>query len=69
MIAVEKKMPDVSSLVKRTDYDAKISEIENKVNYHDHDEYTTTSEFNKLTTKNFKISNISTSKFSNKDKF
>ena len=32
-------------------YDAKISEIESKVNNHDHDKYITTSEFNKVTTK------------------
>ena len=37
-----------------TDYDAKILDIENKVTNHDHDKYITTSEFNKLTTENFK---------------
>ena len=36
-----------------TDYDKKIREIEDKVNDHDHDKYTTTSEFDKLTAKNF----------------
>ena len=39
---------------KKTDYNTKISEIENKVTNHDHDEYNTTSEFNKLTVENFK---------------
>ena len=29
-------------------------DIENKVTNHDHDEYITTSEFDKLTTENFK---------------
>ena len=52
LTAVENKMPKVSNLVKKTGYNTKISEIENKVN--DHDEYTITSEFNKLTTKDFK---------------
>ena len=40
--------------MKKTEYDAKILDIENKVTNHDHDEYITTSEFNKLTTENFK---------------
>ena len=53
MTAVENKIPDVSSLVRRTDYDAKISEIEKKVTDHDLDKYITTSEFNKLTAENF----------------
>ena len=38
----------------KTDYDAKISEIEKKDTDHDHDKYITTSEFNKLTTEHFK---------------
>ena len=45
---VDKKIPDVSSLVKKTDYNTKISEIENKVNDHNHDKYITTPEFNTL---------------------
>ena len=55
LTAVENKIPDVSSLVKKTDYDAKILNIEKKVTDHDHDKYITTSEFNKLTTENFKV--------------
>ena len=31
LTAVENKIPDVSSLLKKTDYDTKISEIENEV--------------------------------------
>ena len=54
MTAIVNKIPDVSSLVKKTDYNTKISEIENKVSDHDHDKYITTSEFNKLTAENFK---------------
>ena len=53
MTAVENKIPDVSGLVKKTDYDTKISEIENKVNDHNHDKYITTPEFNTLAAKVF----------------
>ena len=45
---VENKIPDVSNLVKKPDYNAKVTEIENKVNNHNHDKYITTPEFNKL---------------------
>ena len=42
-------MPNVSNLVKKTDYNTKISESENKIaTEHDCDRYTTTKEFNKL---------------------
>ena len=51
---IETVLPDVSNLVKKTDYNTKISEIENKINEDDYDKYITTSEFNKLTTENFK---------------
>ena len=63
LTAVENKIPDVSSLVKKTDYNKKISEIENKVNDHNHDKYITTTEFNILAAK------VSTSTLSNKDRF
>ena len=52
--AVENKIPDVSSLVKKTDHNTKISEIENKVNDHNHDKYITTPEFNTLAAGVFK---------------
>ena len=48
LTAVENKIPSVSNLVKKTDYNTKITEIENKLNNHNHDKYTDTSEFNKL---------------------
>ena len=39
---------------KKTNYNTKISEIENKIaTNHDHDKYITTQEFNKLTSENF----------------
>ena len=50
---MKNKILDVSSLVKKTDYNTKISEIENKLTNHDHDKYITTPEFNKLTAQNF----------------
>ena len=53
MTAVENKIPSVSYLVKKTDYDTKVSEIERKITDHNHDKYITTPEFNKLTNENF----------------
>ena len=42
-------MSNVSNLVKRTDYNTNINEIENKITTaHDHDKYITTKESNKL---------------------
>ena len=35
-------------LIKKTDYNTKITDIENKLNNHNHDNYIDTSEFNKL---------------------
>ena len=54
LTAVENKIPNVSNLVKKTNYNTKISEIENKITTdHDHDKYITTQEFNKLTSEKF----------------
>ena len=50
LTAVENKIPSVSNLVKKTDYNTKVTEIENKLNNHNHDKYIDTSEFNKLAT-------------------
>ena len=47
-------MPSVSNLVKKTDYTNKVTEIENKLNNHDHDKYIDTSEFDELTVDVFK---------------
>ena len=52
LTAVENKIPDTGSLVKKPDYDTKISELEKKVTDHDHDKYITSFEFNKLTAEN-----------------
>ena len=40
-------------LVKKADYDRKISELEKKIINHKHDKYITTSKFNKLTAEKF----------------
>ena len=39
--------------MKKTNYDTKISETENKVSDHSHDKYITTPEFNNLTVRDF----------------
>ena len=41
--------------LKKTDYNTKINEIENKITNHSHDKYITTPEFNKLTAENFAV--------------
>ena len=45
LTAVENKIPDVSGLVKKTDYNTKTNEMEKKITDHNHDKYITTSEF------------------------
>ena len=42
-----------SNLVKKTDYNKKINEIEKRIIDHNHDKYITTPEFNKLIAKHF----------------
>ena len=46
LTAVENKIPDASSLVKKTDYDTKIVEHKNKISDHNHDKYITIPQFN-----------------------
>ena len=53
MTAVENKIPDVSNLVRKTDYDTKTSEIEKKLTDYNHDVYITTPEFNKFAAEMF----------------
>ena len=48
LTAVENKIPDVSSLVKKTGYNTKISDIEKNIADLNHDKYITTLEFNTL---------------------
>ena len=44
---MENKIPSVNNIVKKTDY-TKITDIENKLNNHNHDKYIDTSKFNTL---------------------
>ena len=46
---LENKIPDISNLVNKTDYNTKVTEIENKLNIHKHDKYINTQAFKKLT--------------------
>ena len=48
MTTVENKIPSISGLVKKPDYNTKITDIENILNNHNHDKYVATSEFNTL---------------------
>ena len=48
LTTVENKMPDVNNLVKKADYNTKVTKIENKLTNHNHDKYIDTEEFNKL---------------------
>ena len=45
---VKNKIPNVSSLVKKTNYDTELSELEKKLIDHDYDKYITAPEFNTL---------------------
>ena len=53
LTTVENRIPSVSNLVKKTDYDTKISELGKKLTGHKHNKYITTLEFNKLIAENF----------------
>ena len=53
LTALENKILNVSNLIKKTYYNTKISEIQEKITDHDHDRYITTLECNKLTAENF----------------
>ena len=48
LTSIENKIPNISSLVKKTEYDTKITEIEKKLTDHNHDKYITTPDFNTL---------------------
>ena len=48
LTTVENEIPRVSNLVKKTHDNTKITEIENKLNNHNHDKYITTPKFNTL---------------------
>ena len=48
MTTVENKIHGISGLVRKTDYNTKITDNENELNNHNHDKYVATSEFNNL---------------------
>ena len=48
LTTVENKILSISGLVKKTNYNTKITDIENKLNNHNHDKYVATSQFNTL---------------------
>ena len=48
LTAVENKLPGVSSLIKKIDFNTKITEIGKKLTDHNHDKCITTPEFNTL---------------------
>ena len=48
LTAFENKIPDVGNLVKKADYNTKISDIDKKITDHDHNKYITTPEFNTM---------------------
>ena len=52
MTTAENKIPSISGLVKKTDYNTKITDIENALNNHNHDKHVATSEFNTLAANN-----------------
>ena len=54
LTAAENKLPDVGSLVKKTECNTNIFEVENKVNGHNHNKYITTPEFNTMAADVFK---------------
>ena len=53
MTAVENKILSFTNLVKKTDYDTNVGEIEKRPTDHTHDKYITTPEFNMLTAEKF----------------
>ena len=48
LTTAENKIPDVSNLAKKTDYNTKVTDIESKLNNHNHDKYIQTPKFNTL---------------------
>ena len=48
LASVENRIPSFSNLVNKRNHNTKLTEIENKLNNHNHDKYIDTPEFNKL---------------------
>ena len=72
LIVVDNKTPNVSKVFRKTDYNTKINEIENKVDTdHDHGKHITAQEFNELTSENVtaRLKQVSLASKSDKAKF
>ena len=72
LIVVDNKMANVSKVFRKTDYNTKINEIENKVDTdHDHGKHITAQEFNELTSENVtaRLKQVSLATKSDKAKF
>ena len=63
------KIPNVNNLVKKTNYNTKISDIEKKITDHDHDKYITTPEFNTLAASAFNARLAQANVINNKNRF
>ena len=68
LTAVENKIPSASNLVTKTDYNTKTSDIENKLNNHNHAKYIDISKFNTLAT-NFFHARLAQANLIKKNKF
>ena len=68
LTAPENKIPNISTSIKKADYNTKITEIEKKLADHNHDKYITTPEFNTLVADVFNA-RLAQAKFNNKDRF
>ena len=55
LTTVENKIPSISGLLKKTYYNTKITDIENKLNNHNHDKYIDTSKLNTLADNVFNV--------------
>ena len=65
LTAVENKITTVSNLVKKTNYNTKINDIEKKISDPDHDKYITTPKFRENFAERKFCCKISIRKFSN----
>ena len=55
LTAVENKIPSVNNFVRKTDYNTKVTEVENKLTDHNHGKYTTTPGFGTLAADVFNV--------------
>ena len=55
MTALENEIPNISSLVKKTDYNTKLLKLRKQFTDHDNDKYITSPEFNNLAARAFTV--------------